>query len=270
MIFRTVMDPALGDHGSNTNTRPGCDLTAGSSPFQNNLAPADNDLLACLEGLLEVQGTDDACKPETFRDWLLQSFGKGLCDTFMFPYNFKVWAYAPDRMDTGWMGERVARVDLARILQNMVRRTDDVGWGPNATFRFPQQGGTGAIWKSVFGQLPGGRIRLGARVSRVNPQDREITLQDGETVRYDRLISTMPADRLLMMLQDVPESICPLRRPVRAFLLAYYRDRYPGAGPGRTGDKVLDVLPGRQFTVLPGDRVQQLFTTCPVRVSNGR
>ncbi len=175
-------------------------------PFQNNIwRLPDDDLLACLEGLLEVQGTDDACKPETFRDWLLQSFGKGLCDTFMFPYNFKVWAYAPDRMDTGWMGERVARVDLARILQNMVRRTDDVGWGPNATFRFPQQGGTGAIWKSVFGQLPGGRIRLGARVSRVNPQDREITLQDGKTVRYDKLISTMPADRLLMMLQDVPE-----------------------------------------------------------------
>ncbi len=44
------------------------------------------------------------------------------------------------------MGERVATVDLNRVISNVVRQKDDIGWGPNATFRFPAKGGTGAIW----------------------------------------------------------------------------------------------------------------------------
>ncbi len=40
----------------------------------------------------------------------------------------------------------MATVDLNKVLQNVVYRKDDIGWGPNATFRFPMKGGTGAIW----------------------------------------------------------------------------------------------------------------------------
>ena len=120
-------------------------------PFQNNIwrLPED-ECLACLEGLLEVH-TDRERRPApaSFRDWLLAGFGQGLCETFMFPYNRKVWAWPPEQLDTGWMGERVATVDLPRVLRNLVFRRDDVAWGPNSTFRFPLHGGTGAIWKSV-------------------------------------------------------------------------------------------------------------------------
>lgn len=31
---------------------------------------------------------------------------------------------------------------------------EDAGWGPNAVFRFPKSGGTGAIWKGVAALLP--------------------------------------------------------------------------------------------------------------------
>jgi hypothetical protein len=31
---------------------------------------------------------------------------------------------------------------------------EDAGWGPNAVFRFPTSGGTGAIWKAVAKLLP--------------------------------------------------------------------------------------------------------------------
>ena len=175
-------------------------------PFQNNIwrLPED-DLVACIDGLLELQENADGRKPENFREWLLQSFGRGLCDTFMYPYNFKVWACDPVKMDTGWMGERVAKVDLSRVLENLVRKSDDVGWGPNATFRFPRQGGTGAIWQSLYRQLPGERIRLGSRVTGIQSQQKVLTLEDGSTLDYDQLISTMPADKLLAVLQDTPE-----------------------------------------------------------------
>jgi protoporphyrinogen oxidase len=177
-------------------------------PFQNNIwRLPEPDLLACLEGLIDLRRDGDhaRAKPRTFEEWLQASFGAGLCETFMLPYNFKVWAYPPREMDVGWMGERVATVDLKRVVRNVVQRRDDVAWGPNATFRFPLRGGTGAIWRSVAEQLPAERMRWCRRLTSVHLGARRLTFDDGETVTYDHLISSVPLDLLLGMLEDAPE-----------------------------------------------------------------
>jgi protoporphyrinogen oxidase len=172
-------------------------------PFQNNIwrLPAD-ELVACLAGLVDVHGAKTRARPANFAEWLRQSFGDGLCRTFMDPYNFKVWAYPPSRLGVGWMGERVATVDLKRILTNLVERRDDVSWGPNATFRFPRRGGTGAIWASIARQLPQQRLTTGRRVVRVDARARRVHCDDGSVLAYDHLISTLPLDQLLRMLSD--------------------------------------------------------------------
>jgi protoporphyrinogen oxidase len=176
-------------------------------PFQNNIwRLPENELWACLEGLLALQGRQaPASSRASFRDWLLQSFGTGLCELFMFPYNRKVWAYDPAELDVGWMGERVATVGLPLVLRNVVYRRDSLGWGPNATFRFPLRGGTGAIWTSVARQLPQEKLRFARRVVSVHAGARRITFADGTTTGYDQLVSTMPLDRLLIALEDQPD-----------------------------------------------------------------
>jgi len=176
-------------------------------PFQNNIwCLPEADLIPCIDGLLEVfrhsANGGQASRPATFADWLLNAFGPGLCDVFMFPYNRKVWGYEPASLDVGWMGERVATVDVRRIVRNIVQRRNDVGWGPNATFRYPLRGGTGAIWRSLFAQLDAQRCRLGCRVAGIDPGRRTLRLADGAEVEYDFLISTQPLDRLLDMVVD--------------------------------------------------------------------
>lgn len=160
---------------------------------------------ACIEGMRAAQGRVHAGPPASFGEWLRRSFGEGLCATFMVPYNQKVWAYHPDTLDVGWMGERVPSVDLERVLRNQAQRREDVSWGPNATFRFPLHGGTGAIWKGVAARLPGERIQLGRRVVAVDSGLRRVTFADGSVEAYDRLLSTVPLDCLLGMLVDRPE-----------------------------------------------------------------
>src|SRR5262249_8463569 len=94
-------------------------------PLQSNIwRLPPGDLRACRDGLLAVHraGAPDA-EPRTFEDWILARFGRGLADVFMLPYNRKVWAYDPSALGTGWMGERVAPVDLGRALRNLVLRT---------------------------------------------------------------------------------------------------------------------------------------------------
>jgi protoporphyrinogen oxidase len=174
-------------------------------PFQNNVwrLPPE-DLIACIAGLIDLQSSAPAA-PRSFREWLLASFGAGICDVFMLPYNRKVWAYDPSRLDVGWMGERVATVDVKRVLGNLVLRKDDVSWGPNATFRFPLHGGTGAIWRALSARLPASQIQFGRTVSAVDLDRKQITVMDGESIRYDYLISSMALDDLLRCVVGRPE-----------------------------------------------------------------
>lgn len=176
-------------------------------PFQNNLwrLPPD-DIASAVGGLERVAAAPPADgAPTDFREWLLRSFGPGLCDMFMLPYNRKVWAYDPSTMGVGWMGERVATVDLQRVKRNIEQRKDDAGWGPNATFRFPLRGGTGSIWQSLHSQLPDRKVQLGRRAVAISADARTVTFADGSIERYDRLISSMPLDVLLGLIVDRPQ-----------------------------------------------------------------
>jgi protoporphyrinogen oxidase len=178
-------------------------------PFQNNVwrLPPE-EATACINGLIDLQRSRATVSPtgppRSFREWLLASFGAGICDVFMLPYNRKVWAYDPSRLDVGWMGERVATVDVKRVIENRELRRDDVSWGPNATFRFPLHGGTGAIWRAVAGRLPATQIQFGRTVGTVDLDRKQVCLTDGEAVQYDHLVSTMALDDLLRCLAGRP------------------------------------------------------------------
>lgn len=171
-------------------------------PFQNNLRylPPE-DLATCIKGLIQVQ--QDGHKPSAnFYDWVLQSFGQGIADIFLLPYNFKVWAHPAAAMSDQWVGERVATVDLARVIDNVILGRDDPGWGPNSTFRFPLRGGTGAIWTAVAGLVPDSRIRYNSAVTAIDADRHIVSTATGEQYSYDVLIATLPLDSLAGLLGD--------------------------------------------------------------------
>jgi protoporphyrinogen oxidase len=175
-------------------------------PFQNNIWRLPQaELDACVAGLRALQGRNGLAPPATFGEWLLASFGTGICDSFLFPYNRKVWAYEPSTLNAQWIGERVATVNQDRILENIALKRDDVGWGPNSTFRFPLRGGTGAIWAAVGQLLPSERLRFGCAAERIDLAGRRIRTRTGETIAYDVLVSTIPLDVLLRMIDGAEE-----------------------------------------------------------------
>ncbi|MFT4031843.1 MAG: FAD-dependent oxidoreductase [Siphonobacter sp.] len=164
-------------------------------PFQNNIKYLSPETMwKCLEGLIELYKNPFQGKPKNFREWILATLGSGIAETFMFPYNFKVWAYPPEDMNAVWVGERVSVADLQRVTKNIIFNKDDYSWGPNSVFQFPKTGGTGAIWEAV-GELVGREnILLNAEVQSVEPEQKQITLADGRTIGYDVLMNTMPLD----------------------------------------------------------------------------
>ena len=194
-------------------------------PFQNNVSALEiDDQIACLTGLVDakVRHATAPAGPQDFDEWILrtqvcgggevitQSFltgsdslqGMGIANLFMRPYNFKVWAVPTTHMQCAWLGERVAAPDVGRAITNVLRGTEDAGWGPNAVFRFPKHGGTGAIWKGVAKLLPVEKQHYGAQctVTALDAGAKTVTLTGGKQVQYNSLISTMPLDMTLRML----------------------------------------------------------------------
>lgn len=169
-------------------------------PFQNNISALDaEDQVKCLNGVIEAKLTNALAteKPANFDEWILRVMGKGIADLFMRPYNFKVWAVPTTEMQCDWLGERVATVDVERAISNVIHNKEDAGWGPNAVFRFPQQGGTGSIWKAVAKLLPKDRQVYGTEAVGVDLQAKTVSFKDGSSIEYEHLVSTIPLDVML-------------------------------------------------------------------------
>jgi len=173
-------------------------------PFQNNLHRLDpEDRWHCVKGLLDVARREEPVHPAHFEEWMLATLGKGVCELFMIPYNFKVWAHLPSRMDYGWIGERVAVPELKRVLKSICTGRDEVSWGPNALFRFPRHGGTGAVWSAIGNRLPAENISLSCAVERIDASKNTVHTAEGQSWRYRHLMTTMPLNRLVETAPDV-------------------------------------------------------------------
>jgi protoporphyrinogen oxidase len=173
-------------------------------PFQNNLRYLPPEVVVeCLLGLIEAQG---GSPDMDFASWMEATFGPGITRVFMRPYNAKVWTVAAAEMASAWIGERVSVVDYRRALENVLLGRDDLGWGPNNTFRFPSSGGTGEIYRRLSEQL-GARIQFGRELVEIDPDRRVLRFADGGSEPYDALVSTLPLDRLVAALTSCPAEL---------------------------------------------------------------
>ncbi|PZH06932.1 amine oxidase [Streptomyces sp. NTH33] len=178
-------------------------------PFQQHLhcLPAE-DAEACLQHLVRAQQNGQVPSDEAdFATWLQAMYGSALVERFFAPYNTKVWATAPEQMASSWVADRVAPVDLDKILAAFSGTARPAPpWGPNATFAFPARGGTGEIWRRLAARLGDG-LRTSTRAVAVDERARAVTLHDGTRIRYDHLVSTIPLDQLTLMTAGAPYGV---------------------------------------------------------------
>lgn len=196
-------------------------------PLQKNIHHlAPEDIKKCFETQPPMQSTQQEATPRNFEEYILQTMGLGLYEKFMLPYNRKVWSVEPREMDFKWVGERVAppSYSLPNLEINSSESESEAcssdsvildidstqqmdSWGPNNKFQYPCAGGTGAIWTSLASTVPPSWF-LDKRVEiiSINPNNKTIQLklpdQLVHTYTYDKLINTIPLNRLAGLLID--------------------------------------------------------------------
>lgn len=159
-------------------------------PFQKNIHQLDKDeFIDCLVDLFESGNTDF----HTFKEMLYAKFGKAIAEKFLIPYNEKLYATDLDRLDSDAMGRFFPYAEKEEIVKNF-RYKDNKSY--NGAFEYPKNGAIEYI-NQIKKYIPSDSILTGCRVVRIDPKSKNIELDNGDKIYYDRLISTLPFPQLL-------------------------------------------------------------------------
>jgi len=179
-------------------------------PFENGLdnLPKD-DLFYCINEFIKTLVAvekGELKRPENFREWILYTFGKGIADCYMIPYNEKIWNYPSEKMSLHWVDGRIPRPPVEDIIKSAVG-IETEGYTHQSVFSYPVIGGIGAIISSLEDGI-GERIITGFDVKSVKRDGDGYVITNGsEEIIADRCISTIPVQHLVTCLENVPDNI---------------------------------------------------------------
>jgi len=163
-------------------------------------------------GLIEALYAPSVAPPRNFAEWFQATFGQGFARNFMIPFNRKVWATDPVNMGFQWIEGRVLTPRLEEALEGAFSEQEK-GFGPNAEFWYPREGGTGALPRSFLPHVR--NLHLNAPAQRLDVDRHCVTFADASTVHYSRLITSLPLPLLIEMLDSVPASVGKASRQLR-------------------------------------------------------
>ena len=174
-------------------------------PFENALASLPiEDNLACLKGYVYNPYKAKYPEPANLREWLLATFGDGICDRYLFPYNEKVWNMPVEDLSMIW-ADRIPNPDPEDILKSAIGYETE-GYLHQLYYHYPLRGGYQAISEAWAKRVP---VTYNFRVHFLERRDGSWVVSDGkETREYRKIISTLPIQQVVTMTNlDVPAEV---------------------------------------------------------------
>ena len=203
-------------------------------PFQGSLYGLPPDVIQeCLAGVIEAQALHGAREPRNFEEFIYHVWGPGIARHFAIPYNRKLWAVDLKEMETSWLGGRVPLPNIQEMIDGALHPSSKP-MGPNARFGYPLRGGIQALMDGFLPRLQG-PLWLGRTVVAVSPACHTVTLDDGRTIPYEQLISTMPLPVLMQAIGD--EAPWDVRMAAQSLRHVSVRCVHVGVGREKITDK---------------------------------
>lgn len=178
-------------------------------PFQANLYGLPPHVIkeCLLEFVKSYYGNEDlpSNRYETFREWISAKLGEGIGRHFMFPYNEKLWTVPTEEMTCEWLSEYVPKPSLEDVF-NGAFADQSKGFGYNASFWYPKQGGIQALCDALAARVD--NIRLNEKTVWVDQKRKVVTFASGHLTSYERLVNTMPLNKLVELLNEpIPDAV---------------------------------------------------------------
>lgn len=132
-----------------------------------------------------------------FKTWLMNCFGKSLCELVLFPYEEKKWQVNLNSMDYHWALKRPIKIDKDEILRGSTQRLE-----PNRFYYYPKRGNISELTRAISKKV--GKIVKNAAVKELDIKGHRVITQDGTVYSYKHLVSTLPLDFLIKITSGLP------------------------------------------------------------------
>ncbi|MEW6378179.1 MAG: FAD-dependent oxidoreductase [bacterium] len=184
-------------------------------PFQAHLSGLPQKVICeCLLELLRThQQSPTSQPPENFKDWVVRNFGQGIARHFLLPYNQKMWRIDPAEMTFDWALSMIPVPNLEEVVKGCFNQNEQE-YGYNQTFYYPAEGGIEVLGKSFLPSI--NRVRTGMEAVRIETRKKAVWFQDGESIGYQQLISSIPLPELVRIISDAPAQIKSLAENLRS------------------------------------------------------
>lgn len=179
------------------------DKTFTRYPFQSNTYGLSPQIIKeCLLGFIKAKYENfGSLDGKNFHDWCISNFGKGISKYFMIPYNSKLYTVHPRNLPSHWCEKYIPLPSLEEVIEGAVT-SPERREGYNAEFFYPRSGGIGELPKHIFNACEKEKFSFSSELISLNPIKKEILLNDGTKIRYNKLISSIPLKTLLSRMED--------------------------------------------------------------------
>lgn len=202
-------------------------------PFENDLSKLpDEDKAYCVNAFMHNPYENYGAK--NMLQFFLKTFGEGITNLYLRPYNEKIWKFDPSFMDTQ-MVDRIPKPPKEDILKSAAGETID-GYTHQLYFTYPKQGGTAAIVQALREKLSGKvEILTNRLVESAHKTEKGFeVVAGGKTFVSDRLVSTMPLDEFTALYNaDKPAEVVSAAQNLRSNAIAI---SIVNVKPDRAGD----------------------------------
>jgi protoporphyrinogen oxidase len=182
-------------------------------PFENGLSDLSNeDNFECLYYFIQNLIKKEVDTPKNLKEWCYYTFGKGISEKYLIPYNEKIWKYPLGKMSLEWV-ERVPNPPVEDIIKSSLGIKTD-GYTHQLYFYYPTVGGIHALIRLLEEKI-NNSIVINFKIKKIKKEDEEWIISNGQKEKiYDKIISTIPIHNLINALNvpvDVKKAVNDLK-----------------------------------------------------------
>jgi protoporphyrinogen oxidase len=177
-------------------------------PFENYLylLPPD-ERNECLKAFIDNPYQNYAA--DNMLHFFLKNFGAGITNTYLRPYNEKIWKFDPAFMDTQ-MVSRIPKPPAEDIISGAKGKPKE-GYTHQAKFFYPKSGGIQTLFDNIVRKLSANaRYLTSHQVASVEGSDGawKVSCSNGAAFKFDRIVNCMPLHNLFPILKfEVPQAV---------------------------------------------------------------
>lgn len=178
-------------------------------PFENGLSDLPKqENFECLLGFLKAyieRNSGAQPTPDSFKAWMYCTFGPGITEKYLLPYNTKIWKLDPGQMDLSWVDDRAPQPSLEDIIKASLGLGSE-GYVHQLQFYYPREGGIQALVRSLEEKArERAKIVNDFKIASIKKTNAGWLVSDGsDCLRCREVISTIPLFDLVYALEDVP------------------------------------------------------------------